>query len=129
MYVGKLYPSYFRYKDPKTKSIKFKSRPILIIAEPTGQFDTEYIVLPVSTLSNPIFFEKEFDIQLKVCDYSKLSISRDCYVRTHKQTTMYRSNIDFHKCIGDLKTDYPEVFSLILKKLRDYENGIIEKAI
>ena len=49
--VGKIYPSILPYFDKRERKIKYKSRPILIIAEPIG-IDTEYTVLPVSTISN-----------------------------------------------------------------------------
>ena len=53
--VGKIYPSILPYFDKRERRIKYKSRPILIIAEPIG-IDTEYTVLPVSTISNQAFY-------------------------------------------------------------------------
>ena len=34
--VGKIYPSILPYFDKRERKIKYKSRPILIIAEPIG---------------------------------------------------------------------------------------------
>ena len=64
-YVGKIYPSVLQFYDVKTKSQRNKSRPVLIIAEPIGK-DTEYTVLPVSTLLNRRFYDPRYDVQIKV---------------------------------------------------------------
>lgn len=61
--VGKIYPSILPYFDKRERKIKYKSRPILIIAEPIG-IDTEYTVLPVSTISNQAFYNPLYDTEL-----------------------------------------------------------------
>lgn len=122
-HVGKMYPSIVPYFNARTKKTEFKSRPILILAEPIG-VDTEYTVLPVSTVSNHAFYNALFDVEIKPSDYPKLHLSKTSYVRTHKQTTMYKSLIDFHKCIGDLKTDYSDCFHEVLDKLDCFNHSV-----
>lgn len=126
--VGKIYPSFFKFKNRVTGKTETKSRPILIIAEPIGAYDTEYIVLPVSTISISKFYNSDYDVSLKVKDFPLLKITRDCYVRAHKQTTMYRSDIDFQNCIGDLKSDYPRVYHEVLEKIKKFNDYIMVKA-
>lgn len=123
-YVGKIYPSVLQFYDVKTKSQRNKSRPVLIIAEPIGK-DTEYTVLPVSTLLNRRFYDPRYDVQIKVENFDKLRLTKECFIRSHKQTTVYKANIDFNKLIGDLKNDYPDCFYDILDKLEKF-NGEIQ---
>ena len=123
--IGKIFPSFFPYKDKG--EVKHKSRPVLIIAVPTHP-DTEYTVLPVASISRREFLNFEFDVNLKVGDHPKISITRDSYIRTHKQTVIYKTKIDFQKCMGNLKIDYPEKFDEVLEKLCEFETKIIEYA-
>lgn len=113
--VGKIYPSILPYFDKRERKIKYKSRPILIIAEPIG-IDTEYTVLPVSTISNQAFYNPLYDTELLPRNFPNLSISRKSFVRSHKQTTVYKSTIDFKQCIGDIKKSYPETYYEIVNK-------------
>lgn len=123
--IGKIYPSILPYYDKSMKKTIYKSRPVLILAEPVG-FDTEYNVLPVASISKPIFYNAEYDIKLDPEIYNLLCLKRVSYVRTHKQTLVYKSLIDFDKCIGDLKGDYTELFYEILEKLDKFNSNLKE---
>ena len=116
--IGKIYTSILPYFDIKTRKIKYKGRPVLIIAEPIGA-DTEYTILPVSSISNPMYYNAIYDTELKLEDYPKLSLTKKSYIRSHKQTTVYKSSIDFAQCIGDVKESYPRIFTeLTLQQLK-----------
>lgn len=123
--VGNIYPSILPYFNKKEKKIKYKSRPVLIIAEPIG-LDTEYTVLPVSTISNQAFYNSLFDTELLPDEYPELMISRKSYIRSHKQTTVYKSIIDFDQCIGEMKRFYPETYYQVIEKLEKFNQSISE---
>lgn len=125
--IGKIYPSFFQFKDKATGVVSIKSRPMLIIAEPIGM-DTEYNVLPVSTVSRKEFLRLDYDVPIEKSKFPLLKLNNDSYIRVHKQTIVYRTEIDFRNCIGDLKLNYSETFFEVLEKLRSFENKIIEDA-
>lgn len=121
--IGKIYPSTFPYYEKQTKKMRFKSRPVLIIARPIG-VDTEYTVLPVSTLKNRVFYNFEYDVELIPSEYSKLKLRSLSYIRTHKQTVIYSANIDFNRCIGDLKKDYSKCYFDVLRRLEKFNDAV-----
>ena len=41
-------------------------------------------------------------------------------MRTHKRTSIHQASIDKSNIIGDLKTDYEELFLEILKKVEEF---------
>jgi len=126
--IGKIYPSYFVYYNAKQKKERIKSRPVLIIADPIGKKDTEYTVLPLSTLSRNEFHNDEYDVALDAAKLTKAELDADCYIRTHKRTTIYASNIDFKKCIVDLKREYPGIYRDVLKKMTAFDQFITKTA-
>lgn len=121
--IGKIYPTRCAFFDPQTRTQKIKSRPVLVIGNPID-LDAQYTVLPVSTIVNRQYYNKDYDIELKVQDFPKLKLTRNSYVRTHKQITAYRAEIDMNRCIGDLKNDYPLIFEEVLKRLDDYNQSL-----
>lgn len=127
-YIGKVYPSYFRYFDKKLGRVSIKSRPVLIIGDPITTKDTEYVVLPVSSLLNQSYYQKDYDVLLEKNKLINSTLNRDSYVRTHKRTVMYRADIDFTKCIVDLKNDYKSIFSEIVDKMEKYDSSLAESA-
>jgi uncharacterized protein YifN (PemK superfamily) len=126
--IGKIYPSYFVYYNAKQKKERIKSRPVLIIAEPVGSKDTEYTVLPLSTITRNEFHNDDYDVALSVEKLKKAELDKDCYVRTHKRTTIYASNIDFKKCIVDLKREYPRIYRDVLKRMMAFDQKIAKTA-
>ena len=127
-YIGKVYPSYFVYYNAKQKKERIKSRPVLIIAEPIGKKDTEYTVLPISTVSRTEFHNEDYDVKLTAKKLTKAKFDQDCYVKTQKRTTIYKSNIDFKKCIVDLKKEYPGIYGNILKRMTLFDQMIVKEA-
>lgn len=94
--IGKVYTSTFPYYDRTSKSLQFKNRPCLVI----GQADSgDYIVLPISSVTDKNRIDPHFDIPLSQSVFRFLK--KDCYLRTHKQTTINIRNFGFE--IGDLK--------------------------
>jgi uncharacterized protein YifN (PemK superfamily) len=126
--IGKVYPSFFVYYNAKQKKERIKSRPVLIIAEPIGEKDTEYTVLPLSTVSRSEFYNADYDVKMSAKKLKKADFDKDCYVRTQKRTTIYKSNIDFKHCIVDLKREYPQIYRDILKRMVLFDQTIAKTA-
>ena len=126
--IGKIYPSYFVYYNAKQKKERIKSRPVLIIGDPIGKKDPEYTVLPLSTLARNEFRNEDYDVALDADKLTKAEFNADCYIRTHKRTTIYASNIDSQKCIVDLKKDYPRIYRDVLKKMTAFDQFITKTA-
>lgn len=125
--IGKIYNVIVPYYERKTNRTLVKARPCMILAEPQGN-DKEYVILPISSSLNKTYYDERFDILLCKEEYPKLELMKDSYLRTHKQTTAYEANIDFKHCLGDLKNEYPDMFSIILDKVKEYDDFKIESS-
>lgn len=122
--IGKIYISEIPYFDKETGKHGKKQRPILIILEPP--VEQELTVLPVSTIPNKKYFDEKYDVLLEKTNYPKLKLSRDSYIRTHKQTTVYKPTCNC--CLGNLKSDYPETYNDALQRLKMFDELKYEKA-
>lgn len=82
--IGKIYKSYMSYKDKGL--LKYKSRPVMILAEPTG-VDTEFTVLPVSTMLNKRYYSHDYDTEINPIKYDLLKLNKisHMFVRTKQQ--------------------------------------------
>ena len=100
----------------------------MIVAVPLVAQDSEYVVLPVSTLSNKSCYCKEYDILLEKSSLINSTLDKDSYVRAHKRTVIYKADIDFTKCIVDLKKNHPPIFTEIIDKMSKYDSLIKESA-
>lgn len=125
--IGKIYTAEIEYYDTRAGSYSRKYRPVLIISMPLG-LDNDFTVLPVSTISRADMRDAKFDYFIEHSKYSKLTFSKDCYIRTHKQTQVHRKDLNANRCIGDLKNDYPNVFLDIMSKREEYNNMITDNA-
>ena len=70
-----------------------------------------------------------YDIKIDPISYPKLKLKKISYVRTHKRTSIHQASIDKGNIIGDLKTDYEELFLEILKKVEEFDNEVIDNAL
>lgn len=122
--IGKIMNSVFPYYDGKVRKNKYKKRPVLVIAGPRNK---DYTVLPVSTVTKKQYLDKEYDIEIDPTKYPKTKLDRLSYVRVHKQTIVNQSSIVSQ--ISNLKEDYPDVYSKILTKLREYNELVMEQAL
>ena len=59
--------------------------------------------------------------------YPKLNLRNTSYVRTHKQTIVNRANLRDE--IGDLRSDYEELYLEILEKREAFSNSITQQAL
>lgn len=119
--MGKIYNVIVPYYDRKTNHTKLKARPCMILHEPYGK-DHEYAILPISSSLDMAHYDTYFDTYLQVKDFPLLKLHRNSYIRSHKQTIAYETNIDFRRCLGDLKKDYPCTYNIILQKVHEFDN-------
>lgn len=124
--VGKIYKIITPYFDSASGRTQFKSRPGLIIATPNG-YDSDYIVLPVSTIQKQQYIDPKYDIKVKKEDYLLLNLDKDSYIRTGKQVNINRSNIG--DLIGDMKTHYEEKYLDILGIMEKFHKELLDKAM
>lgn len=104
--------------------MKHKQRPVLILSKAD---DTDYVILPVSTISNYNDRDTYYDVELDPTKYTKISLSKISYIRSHKQTTVNLAQIG--RMVGDLKAEYEDLYLEILAKREEFSNVISDDAI
>lgn len=120
--IGKAYKSRVPYYDRTTRTQKFKSRPCLII----GQADSgDYVVLPISSISDRSKVDPVYDIPLKRATYSFLD--KDSYLRTHKQTVVNIASLRDE--LSDFKSTYEETYVEALSKVEQFQKKLILSAL
>ena len=121
--IGKICIAIFPFYDIKLKKNLYKQRPVLIIGE---AINNDYTILPVSTITKKENIDIYYDIAIDPEKYPKLNLDKYSYIRTHKQTVIYKDMIKGE--ISDLKEEYLEIYSNILNKLKEFNIKLIEKA-
>ena len=124
--IGKIYASMVEFFDIKTNTTKIKSRPVLILSSTRNN---DYTILPISTITNKVNMDTDYDIKIDSVSYPKLKLKQISYVRTHKRTFIHQASIDRNNVIGDLKKDYEELFLKILEKVQEFDNKVIDDAL
>ena len=124
--IGEIYASMVEFFDIKTNTIKIKSRPVLILSSTRNN---DYTILPISTITNKVNMDTDYDIKIDPVSYPKLKLKQISYVRTHKRTFIHQASIDRNNVIGDLKKDYEELFLKILEKVQEFDNKVIDDAL
>lgn len=112
--------------DIKTNTTKIKSRPVLILSSTRNN---DYTILPISTITNKVNMDTDYDIKIDPVSYPKLKLKQISYVRTHKRTFIHQASVDRNNVIGDLKKDYEELFLKILEKVQEFDNKVIDDAL
>ena len=119
--VGKVYLSVVEYYDSKTKTTRKKGRPVLVVAGPRNN---DYTVLPISTIKRREHLDSDYDIPIETNIRAGLALSEECFIRTHKQTTVHMGALIKQK--GDMKNDYPDLYLTTLQKMEKFEREIME---
>ena len=120
--IGKAYKSRVPYYDRITRSQKFKSRPCLII----GQADSgDYVILPISTVSDKSRIDPIYDIPLDKETYRFLK--KDSYLRTHKQTVVNIASL--RDQLSDFKATYGETYLAAIMKVEEFQKQLITDAL
>ena len=121
--IGKIYSSITPFYDSKKCINSFKRRPVLITGGPRNN---DYTILPVSTITRKENIDPDFDVKVEPEQYPNINLDRISYIRTHKQTIVHQSSLS--KEIGDLKTEYEELYLLVLEKLEELKKRMMDDA-
>ena len=122
--IGKIYSTVFPYYDSKTQKNSFKKRPVLIIGGPRNN---DYTVLPISTVAKKANLDSEYDLEINPANYPLLHLDKLSYVRVHKQTTVHK--VSLTSLIGDMKTEYADLYLNVLEKLEEFNKITIDNAL
>ncbi|WP_279000647.1 type II toxin-antitoxin system PemK/MazF family toxin [Thomasclavelia cocleata] len=114
------------FYDMRSSAMKFKSRPGLVIAG-YGVLDNDYIVLPISTISDKRRRNQDYDIKINPIDYPDCNLNKISYIRTHKQVTINRKEIGGVIC--DFKNLYEDKYLEIISKLEQFDKEKVEYAL
>ena len=122
--VGKIKASRMPYYDNKTNSVKFKSRPILVLKEEKELGMSDFTVLPISSVSFKKNINQKFDIEVTQTAYPLLNLTKEvCYIRCGKIMTINKTELGI-KTISDLKSTYPELWQHIINRTKEYISDI-----
>lgn len=122
--IGKIKSSRFPYYDSKTRAIRFKNRPVLILNIEKETGFTDLTVLPVSSITIRKNVDKKFDLEIKSSEYPLLELSKEVsYIRCGKLTTINSKDLGFSMA-SDLKSHYPKLWSTIIDNVKLFINGI-----
>lgn len=122
--IGKIYSCFVDYYDIRLEATRRKQRPVLIVGGPRNN---DYTVLPISTISRRENLDEEYDILIRPELRQQLKLPKECYIRTHKQTTIHRAS--FYALKGDLKKIDENMYLIALVKMERYQNYLMYQAL
>lgn len=122
--IGEIRKTLTPYYDRKLRQMKIKSRPGLVIASADAG---DYVVLPVSKVSDQRRIDPDYDIRVDPAAYPKLNLLCVSYVRTHKQTTIHCAEIGDK--ISDMRSEYEDLYLAILEKREEFSKEITRQAL
>lgn len=122
--IGKIYKAFTPYFNQATHKMTYKARPALVLAKADQD---DYVVLPVSTISIKANIDPCYDVEVDPALYPQLNLDRVSYIRTHKQTIVHRAN--FGAMIGDLKTEYEDLYFEVVAKREAFSNFITNQSL
>lgn len=122
--IGKIYTFNTPYYDRSTHQMSFKRRPALILSGPRSN---DYTVLPVSKVTDATCIDPHYDIKIDPSVYPLSGLNCVSYVRIHKQTVLHRGSLGVY--VGDLKTNYGDLYLEILERLEEFNSIVIDDAI
>lgn len=121
--IGKMYWAVFKYYDNVKHRMSFKKRPVLIIGEADQK---DFVVLPVSRVTQKGNLDMHYDFQLQSKNYPALPLKATSYIRTHKQTVV--NNGELADCIADFKKGYPDAYISVMALVEEFQKELINKA-
>ena len=114
------------FYDARNQKTSIKARLVLILSD---MRNNDFTVLPISTIPNPLNIDVDYDIEINPQIFQKLNLNKISYVRTHKRIYLHQASIDKTKILGDIKNDYPDLFSKILEKMEKFNKEILENIL
>lgn len=122
--IGEAYWAIFKYYDSSSQRMAFKKRPILIIGKAD---ESDYVVLPISRITQSKHINSHYDFKMQVQDYSLLSLKDTSYIRTHKQSVV---NVgELAECIVDFRKEYPDAYIDVMALVEEFQNDLISNAL
>lgn len=121
--IGKAYVSIFKFYNNKSGKMSFKSRPVLIVGKAD---DSDYVVLPISRVTNHNNLDSYYDFPLNINDVPLMNLKERSYVRTHKQSIIHYGELT--KEIINFKEVYPDFYITILGKMEEFQRKLITNA-
>lgn len=122
--IGKAYVSAFQYYDIRNKKMSFKGRPVLVIGRAD---DSDYVVLPISRVTNRANLDEYFDVPIEPKDVPKMNLKQLSYIRAHKQAVVNAASLT--KEIVDFRSEYEEIYTDVLVKVEEFQSELIKNAI
>ena len=122
--IGEIRKTITPFYDNVQGRMSTKSRPALVIAQADSD---DYVVLPVSRITRQNNRDATYDVKVDPADYPLLNLNAVSYVRTHKQTVIHRAEIG--DLIGDLKSNYEDLYLLILELRERFSKEITNQAL
>lgn len=122
--IGEAYWAIFKYYDSSTHRMAFKKRPVLIIGKAD---ESDYVVLPISRVTRQEHIDQQYDYEMQVADYPKLSLKATSYIRTHKQSI---ANIgELANQITDFKNEYPDAYVEVIALVEEFQKRLLDEAL
>lgn len=122
--IGEIRKIFTPYYDKVSKTQKIKSRPGLVIAAADSG---DYVVLPVSKVSDQRRIDPDYDIKVDPAVYPKLNLTCVSYVRSHKQTTIHCADIGDK--ISDMRAEYDDLYRDVIRKREEFSKEITRQAL
>ncbi len=124
--IGKIVKIRTPFYNINSRRTEFKSRPGLVIGN-YGSTDNDYIVLPISKVSNERMRHPEYDLAIDPYLYPLAHLTSFSYIRCHKQSTINRANISATIC--DFKDLYEEKYIEALLLLEKFGKEKLTNAL
>ena len=121
--TGKIYWATFKYYDNVSHRMAFKKRPVLIIGKADKK---DYVVLPVSRVTQREHLDPHYDFELQSKDYPALSFKTTSYIRTHKQTIV--NSGELADCIADFREEYPDAYISVMALVEEFQKELLDNA-
>lgn len=122
--IGEVHLSVVNFYDSSTRTTRRKTRPVLIVGGPRNN---DYTILPISTITRRENVDKTYDIPISPSDRAILSLDRECFIRTHKQSPAHQAEIG--KKLSDMKADLPDLYMDALTKMEQFQKSLIDEAL
>lgn len=115
----------FPYYDSRSRSMRFKKRPALVLKRENDSIKADLTVLPVSSVTRSENISENYDVKVIKERYPDLNLNRDVsFIRVHKPYTVNSS-----ECVEVICEDiriYEDLTKDIIDKFEDFVGGIIE---
>ena len=122
--IGNAYVSTFQFYNNRTHRMEFKNRPVLIVGRAD---DKDYVVLPVSRVTNRVNLDTDYDLPIKPQDVPLMNLTQTSYIRTHKQSVIHAGELT--RKIVDFRKEYPDIYLDAISRMEEFQKSIIDNAI